>query len=220
MRQISSAIGIAALLCLTTTAANAGSPAGGFITFDEVPIGTSLTGATIDGVTFTYFSNGSGLPDPLTSDTPGTVPGLRDDITLRGASASEQYVIDLQFPGAVNDFGLSLSTTPFSFLTPISANVRFFNAQNDMVIEFASMSTTTFAGATLPNGSPIFLVGRSDTSLVFNGVTDAVRAEVRIVGGNPSGWYMDNLSYSTIPTPGALSFIGVGAAIAARRRRP
>src|SRR5690606_26966044 len=126
---------------------------------------------------------------------------------------------DLQFPGAVADFGLSLSTTPFSFLVPISANVRFFNAQDDLVIEFASMSTTLIPGATLPNGSSIFLVGRSDVSLLMAGVTDAVRAEVRILGRNPPGWCMDSRSSPPIPPPAAASLHGVGATLAAGRRR-
>lgn len=191
----------------------------GAVRFDEFPVGTSLDGLTIAGVTFNYHPNGSPLTPPTLIESPGTVSGLRDDFVLRGQSPSNDFVIEVLFPGTVNDFGLSLSTQPFSFLAPIAADVRFFNAADIQVAHFPSMSQTLFPGATLPNGDPVFLVGRTDTSLVFNGVTDAVRAEIRIVGANPSAWYMDNLTYSLVPAPSAPVLLTLAGALAARRRR-
>lgn len=203
-------------------AASAGAHAGamsGIVTFSEVPVGASLDGLVINGLGFSYHPNGSGLADPVVSDIPGTVSGLRDDITLRGSAPSNLYTIGLAFPGSVKDFGLSLSTQPFSSLAPISAHVQFFNAGGDMVIEYPEMSMTLFPGATLPDGTTIFRVGRSDIDLHMSGVYDAVRAEVRVVGANPSGWYMDNVSYTTIPGPGAASLVGVSALVFFPRRR-
>ena len=193
----------------------------GLITFSEVPVGTSLDGMVINGLGFHYHPNGSPLPAPTVSDIPGTVSGLRDDITLRGAAPSQQYMIELVFPGMVKDFGLSLSTQPFSSLAPIRAEVQFFNAAGDMVIEYLSMSETLFPGATLPDGTTIFRVGRSDVNLHTSGVLDAVRAELRIVGANPSGWYMDNVSYTAvIPAPGSVGLCMVcGVVLMSRRRR-
>lgn len=207
---------------MIVVAVSAGAHAGvmsGVVTFSEVPVGASLDGLVINGLGFSYHPNGSGLSDPVVSDVPGTVSGLRDDITLRGSAPSDLYTIGLAFPGTVRDFGLSLSTQPFSSLAPISAHVRFFDAGGDMVIEYPELAMTLFPGATLPNGTTIFRVGRSDINLHMSGVYDAVRAEVRIVGANPSGWYMDNVSYATIPGPGAASLAVVAGLIALPRRR-
>lgn len=194
------------------------------ITFDELPVGSSLDGQTVDGITFTYLPNGSTKVEPRISDIPGSVNGIRDDITLRGNGTDDDYVIHIDFHGVVDDFGFSLTTAPFGFLSVIAADVVFYNDQGERAIEFSSFAATNFAGAYLPDGTPILKVGRSDTSLFRNNVFDAVSADIRIVGvngiGNPSSWYMDNLVFNVVPSPGVCSVLaGAGLMVVRRRRR-
>jgi len=146
------AIILASVLGLTAAGASAG-----YLTFDELPVGSSLDGQTIEDATFTYFANGSTLPPPAISDSPGSVSGIREGNTLRGSGTSEDFVIHMDFHGGVvDDFGLSLSTAPFGFLSPIGARVTFYNAQGEQVIEFASMAQTDYVGAVLPDGQIVF----------------------------------------------------------------
>lgn len=189
----------------------------GIITFDELPVGSTLDGETIDGVRFTYLPNGSTLSAPRIVNIPGTIPGLRDDITLRGESTDPNYAIRLDFNGPLDDFGLSLTTTPFSFLSTINASIRFIDSAGEVVLERPDFVSTTIDGPVLPNGDPIFKVGRTDTSLFRNGYFDVHTVEIRLTGGNPGGWFMDNIRFTTIPSPPAAA--GLAAALLAGRRR-
>ncbi len=191
---------------------------GGVITFDDLPEGMSLDDQVIGGVHFAYEPNGSGLPAPRTTVIPWSVSGVMGGTALNGSMASPDFAIRLTFAGVIDGFGLTLSTRPFSSLTPIAADLTFFNAAGEAVFRFESFSETLLPGATLPDGSTVFRFGRSDTSLFRNGVTDAVAAEIRVVGSNPGGWYMDNINYFVVPAPGT-GVLLAGAALAGLRRR-
>ena len=188
-------LSLAALAAAAPTSARADT-----IDFTELPVNTSVNGATVKGVTFKFTVNGALSPDArFTNVGPNTTPISKEP----NLEASSLGVLTFDFATPVRDLGFALvgntqSPSPNAFTVTL-----FDTAGGSSTRDIAIANLGVFAGARFDDTA-----GRS-----------FVRA---VVDPNPSAgprFIVDNLTFTPVPEPGALMAMPAGALALLRRRR-
>lgn len=197
-------------------------------------VGVGVGESTAVGVTAGYNQMTVSMRfKPASSSADGSIIGfaLTDNQGARMWSVNFRNVLG-DGAAVVRAFGASNSG-------PLGTTTSF-NAAPDVTVPFNQWSlitvTTTFldgpnndTASIVINGGTPFVIStwedyyRYDNEQIGSGnVLKAVdrfifRTAVTVAGSE--GYYFDDLSYSAIPTPGAVAVMGLGGLLAARRRR-
>ena len=170
-------------------------------TFNTAPNGAEVNGLVVDGITYQY-SLGNGFV--RIDGGPGTTNNVAPlNVVSVGNNTG---VLTLMLPSLADAFGYGFAILTF---TPVASatTVSLFNG-------VSAVGSLSFGGTP----DPLFSGGFAgiQSTLPFN------RVQVIFNSGAASAFALDNVRTRapTVPEPGSVRLIGLGAGVLLRRRRP
>lgn len=175
------------------------------ITFDEVPLGTSLSGATVTGVQFTELG-GLGF----------TASTLSLGIAFTNGIAGSQAVFDGTNGAALRlDFLIPASTLDFDFAVagtdvPVNGSGGAIQLLDSAL---GLIGTFSLDGVWNPN------IHAFEAKFSYSGLSPIGRAVLTAttVGDNHQG-ILDNVSFSPVPEPASITLVVAGLILVAAKK--
>jgi hypothetical protein len=197
--------GIAATLGLSLLAA---APAGALtsIDFDSLPSLSDVATAPLAGVSLSsalVVSEADAAVLTGFNTSAWANSGVNGLLNVYGGGA-----LTIDFAQAITTFGIRLLALPSDLIVPATVTLSFFEGTS-----LLSSIDLTAGGADLPGG---FRVVAYDASLPSGTIT---RAVISPDSGDPTTFFVDDLTFTPVPEPGTalLISLGLGALVATRR---
>ena len=193
-------VGAAATADITVTQSSIETSYSTTVNFDEVggPTGGGIAADAWAGIGLADIQSGTGLGN--VADVSGINPWVNSGNAFEGA-----FGVFMTFDSDLSDFSAQF-WDPSGAPGPFGGGMGIFIFDDG--VEVGSLFVTPAWG------------GLGDTWIDIAATGGMVFDEVRVLGfGFGPTTYMDNASWNTVPTPGALAVLGLGGLVGARRRR-
>lgn len=190
---------------------HAASATAAVVDFETVPTATEINGLNVGGITFSdVLLPGTTYPRATVVEDPPNYQYIQDHYLIGGTDAGNLLTMTLDVPATEFSFGFGGSTASFQDVTATATAFDSGGAPLDTIV----LTGTDLTADPSQPGSPFLREG----FISFAGVGDIASVEVSFAADSRF-WKVDAISYTPVPTPGAISIAVLGVSLCARRRR-